>query len=294
MHWGRSPRAKMTVVARIEPKGSAISKPEKAYDRSGLACLVIVARHSGLHLSVPQLMHDNVLTGQQISTAQLLKCARSAGLKAKATHLTWDKLSQLKKALPAIVTLKNGASMVLLRLTGGPNDARVVLQDPNATNDAMLVIDQVRFEDAWSGEVILVKRNYEISDENQPFSIGLVSALIFRERWVVRDVAICAIVLSLLALSPIIFWRLLSDKVIYFKAYNTFFVVCLAMAALVLFEAIFAYLRQYLIVHMTTRVDVKLATYMFERVLNLPMEFFERTQTGTISYDMHQMWKVRT
>ena len=284
----------MTVIARIEPKRSAISKSEKAYNRSSLACLVIVARHSGLHLSVPQLMHDNVLTGQQISNAQLLKCARSAGLKAKATHLTWDKLSHLKKALPAIVTLKNGASMVLLRVTGGPNDTRVVLQDPNAADDALLVIDQVRFLDAWSGEVILVKRNYDISDESQPFSIGLVSALIFRERWVVRDVAICAIVLSLLALSPIIFWRLLSDKVIYFKAYNTFFVVCLAMAALVIFEAIFAYLRQFLIVHLTTRIDVKLATYMFEKVLNLPIDFFERTQTGIITYDMNQMWKIRT
>src|SRR5262249_1181960 len=168
-------------------------------DDSGLHCLVIVARHSGLQLSVSQLIHDNLLSGQQLSIHQLLKCARSAGLRAKVTHLNWDELSHLKKALPAIVTLKNGASMVLRRVTGGPDDTRVVLQDPNAAEDALLTIDRVRFEAAWSGEVILVKRNYEISDDNQPFSIGLVSALIFRERWLVRDVAICAVVLSLLA-----------------------------------------------------------------------------------------------
>ena len=171
---------------------------------------------------------------------------------------------------------------------------RACLQDPNAADDAVLVIDRARFEDAWSGDVILVKRNYDISDENQPFSIGLISALIFRERWIVRDVAICAIVLSFLALTPIMFWRLLSDKVIYFKAYNTFFVVCLAMAVLVIFEAVFAYVRQYLIVHLTTRVDVKLGTYMFEKLLNLPIDFFERTQTGMITHDVNQMWKIRT
>lgn len=284
----------MTVLAKIEPNKRALSQWREWGDRSGLACLVIVARHSGLHLSVPQLIHENVLAGQEVSNAQLLKCAQSAGLKAKIAHLTWNELSHLKKALPAIVTLKNGASMVLLRVTGGPDDTRVVLQDPNASDDAPLVIDQVRFEEAWNGDVILVKRNYEISDESQPFSIGLVSALVFRERWLVRDVAICAIVLSLLALTPIIFWRLLSDKVIYFKAYNTFFVVCLAMVVLVIFEAIFAYVRQFLIVHLTTRVDVKLATYMFDRVLKLPIEFFERTQTGTITHDMQQMWKIRT
>ncbi len=90
------------------------------------------------------------------------------------------------------------------------------------------------------------------------------------------------------------FWRILSDKVIYFKAYNTFFVVCLAMGVLVIFEAIFAYVRQFLIVHLTTRVDVKLATYMFDKVLNLRMDFFERTQTGKITHDINQMWRIRT
>ena len=41
-------------------------------------------------------------------------------------------------------------------------------------------------------------------------------------------------------------------------------------------------------------MDVKLATYMFDRLLNLPMDFFERTQTGRITHDMHEMWKIRT
>jgi subfamily B ATP-binding cassette protein HlyB/CyaB len=284
----------MSMTAKVDGDDLTISGPTRSGDRSSLACLVIVARHRGMQLSVPQLIHDNVLTAKEVTIAQLLKCALSAGLKAKVAHLNWDGLSHLKKALPAIVTLKNGSSMVLLRLVGGADDTRVVLQDPNASDDAELVIDRVRFEDAWGGDVILVKRNYEISDENQPFSIGLVTALIFRERWVVRDIAICAVVLSLLALTPIIFWRLLSDKVIYFKAYNTFFVVCLSMAVLVIFEAIFAYVRQFLVVHLTTRLDVKLSTYMFDKVLNLPIDFFERTQTGTITHDMQEMWKIRT
>jgi ATP-binding cassette, subfamily B, bacterial HlyB/CyaB len=284
----------MIEMAKIDSSKLALTQPDGAGDRSGLDCLVIVARSRGVHLSVPQLIHDNVLTGKEVSTPQLLKCAHSAGLKAKVAHLTWDGLSDLKKALPAIVTLKNGSSMVLLRLVGGPDDARVVLQDPNAADDAGLVIDRVRFEEAWSGDVILVKRNYDISDENQPFSIGLITALLFRERWVVRDIAICAVVLGFLALTPIMFWQLMSNKVIYFKAYHTFYVVCFAMAALVIFEAVFAYMRQFLIVHLTTRVDVKLGTYMFEKLLNLPIDYFERTQVGKTTYDINQMWRIRT
>jgi ATP-binding cassette subfamily B protein len=267
---------------------------EKTPGRSGLNCLVIVARHHGLHLTVDQLVHDNVLSGDTVSIVDLVKCARSAGLKAKTASLTWNGLSDLRKALPVIVQLNDGSCMVLRHVEGNGDDVRLLLQDPYAHEDAPLRIDRVRFEDVWTGGTILVRRNYDIADEARPFSIGLLAAVIFNERRIVRDVAICAIILSFLALSPIIFWRLLSDKVIYFKAYNTFLVLCLAMAILVLFETAFAYLRQFLIVYLTTRVDVKLAIYMFDKLLNLPIDYFERTQTGLITYNVNQMWRIRT
>ena len=280
----------LTSAANVAPQFA----PEGPVEPTGLACLIIVARHHGLHLTTAQLIRDNLLTGEELSVSQLLKCARSAGLKANALRLRKSRLGQLKKTLPAVVRLKNGANMVLRRIDGEADQARVVLQDPNASDEALLIIDRPRFEEVWTGETILIKRNYEISDESQPFSIGFVLALLVRERWIIRDIAICAVVLSFLALTPIVFWRLLSDKVIYYKAYNTLTVLCVAMAVLVAFEAVFAYLRQLLILHLTTRVDVKLAKYMFDKILNLPIDFFERTQVGRITYDAQQIWRIRT
>jgi subfamily B ATP-binding cassette protein HlyB/CyaB len=271
---------------------SVVSAP--ALDRSSpLGCLVFVARRHGVHLSVDQLLHDNVLYGAEVSDAVLVKCAERAGLKAKAVHIGWRGLQHLDKARPSIVRLSNGACVVLLRVEGEDDAMRVVLQDPAAEGQAPFVVDRVRFESAWRGEVILVKPNYDITDETQPFGLGLVAALIFREKWIVRDIAISAVVLGFLALTPIMFWRLLSDKVLYFHAMNTFAVLCLAFGVLVLFEALFAYMRQLLVIHLTTRVDVKLGTYVFDRLLNLPIDFFERTQVGRITHDVYQMWKIR-
>src|SRR4051794_25239266 len=190
---------------------------------SALECLDIVARQHGMHLTPTQLVQDNLLRDQNVSIPQLIKCAENAGMKAKAVKLDWAHLAQLKKALPAVVWLRNGTSMVLLSVDGDPQNIRVTLRDPNAADDALLVIDQPRFEDIWSGDVVLVKRDYEISDEDQPFSFGLITSLIFRERRMVRDVAIAALVLGFLSLAPIMFWRLMSDKVIFYKAYNTFY-----------------------------------------------------------------------
>jgi ATP-binding cassette subfamily B protein len=262
---------------------------------SGLACLVRVARRHGLHLSTQQLIHDHVLGNHEVSTEQVIKCAESAGLSAKLVDLDWSGLREVKSVLPAIVRLRNGANMVLEAIDTREDAPHVILYDPNAADeDVRLPLDRNRFEEVWTGEVIILKRNYDISDEEQPFSMGLIVALLFRERWVVRDIVICAFMMSLLALTPIMFWRLMADRVLTFKAYNTFVVLCLAVFVLIIFDALFTYLRQYLVLHMTRRVDAKLGTYVFEKVLNLPIDYFERTQSGQTLSDMWQLRKIRS
>ena len=58
-----------------------------------------------------------------------------------------------------------------------------------------------------------------------------------------RDIAVSAFFAASLTLAPIMFWRLLSDKVIFYKAYNTFYVLCIAMFVVIMFEAAFTFLR---------------------------------------------------
>jgi ATP-binding cassette subfamily B protein len=288
----------MHAPTEVTPALQAVPTPPPATkEPTGLGCLVIVARHHGMHLTVPQLIRDNVLSGDEVSSPQIVHCARLVGLKAKEVQLDWDGLAHLKKALPVIARLKSGQCMVVLRVAGedeAGKTVQVVLQDPNAHEDAPLVIDRVRFEEAWTGDIILVKRNYDIADETQPFGFGFIIALLFRERWIVRDVAICALVLGFISLTPILFWRVLSDKVLYYKAYDTFFVICIVMAVFIVFETVFGWLRQFLVLFMTSRVDAKISTYVFAKVMNLPMDFFERTQVGKIGYDMNQVFRIRT
>ncbi len=261
---------------------------------SGLKALVIVAKHHGLHLTVSQLIHDNVLDGSEVSAAQIVRCAENSGMRSKAVKLDWYDLQGAAKTFPLIVSLQDGTKMVLLRLDGDENNPRVVLQDPTLEEDSLLVIDRIRFEQVWTGEVVLAKRDYEISDETQPFSLGMITALVFRERRIVRDVAIAALALGFLGLAPIMFWRLLMDKVIFYQAFSTFAVLCIAMAVAIVFETLFFVLRQFLVHQLTARIDVKLSTYIFEKVLSLPIDFFERTQVGLVARDMREVFRIRS
>jgi len=258
-----------------------------------LGALVIAARHRGIHLSQAQLRRDHRIGPDGPSCDELLQIARAVGMRAVATRLSFDELMRLGGALPAIVLLKNGSAMVALKAEPAAQPPHVVVQDPVAGEETLLSLDEQRLGLGWAGDVILIKRDYRLRDEDQPFGLGLIIAQLLRDRRIARDIAVAAITLSILALGPIMFWRLLIDRVVYYRSFDTLAVLCVAMLVLIVFETVFGYMRRFLVLHVTARVDTKLSTYMFNKVLSLPLDYFERSSTGVITRDMNEMFKIR-
>ena len=60
-----------------------------------------------------------------------------------------------------------------------------------------------------------------------------------------------------------------------------------------LWETLLGYARRRMMNVVGTRVDVRLNTMVFSRVLGLPLDFFERRQTGAILYQVNQVQKIR-
>lgn len=260
-----------------------------------LGSLVIAARHRGIRLTTGQLIRDHQLRDGELTPERLVLVAEAEGLRATIARLRWADLLKLDKALPTIVLLRNGSAMVLQRvltdIDGRP--PFIVLQDPNGQEDAPLHLDEARFAAAWTGDVVLIKRDYRLRDEDQPFGFRWIIGQLLRDRRVFRDILLASVVLSFVALSPMIFWRLLIDRVMYYGSWSTFAAVCIAYGLLLAYETLFGHLRRYLVAFVTTRVDAKLATYTFNKVLQLPIDFFERTPAGEILRDMNEAWKVR-
>lgn len=258
-----------------------------------LGALVIVARYRQTHLSAEQLVHDHLLGPGEPAIEKFLQVAHASGLRAELTRVGWNNLFELGTALPAIVVLKNGSAMVLMAATADPQRPVVTLVDPNAHDDAPLSLDEERFSASWSGELILVKRDYRLRDEDQPFSFRLVVGQVLRDRKSVRDLAIAAVALSVLAVAPIMFWRLLLDHVLYYGSLATFWALCAMMAVLVIFDTAFGYLRRFIVARIVMRVDARMSTYIFNRLINLPMDYFERTTVGEIAHNIHEFAKIR-
>jgi ATP-binding cassette subfamily B protein len=267
--------------------------PGAEMDWPALQCLALVARQHGIHLTPEQLIHDNQLPTGSVTPAVLQACAKRAGLVGKLLSLKWRHLAKLRNALPAIVFLTDGTPLLLNSVQASDDLEHVILQDPLAPEDAPLVLDRVRFEELWGGRTLIIKRDYSLRDEEQPFGWKLIASLINRERRILRDVVVTAVFLSLLTLVPILFFRLMTDRVLSHAAMSTFVVLCIALAICIIFETMFSALRRALLLHLTARIDVKMSMQIFERVVRLPVEVFEKTPVGLIARNMNEAQKVK-
>lgn len=260
---------------------------------TGLHSLAVVARQRGLDVSAERLQHSNVIGNEELDTARLLRVAKSIGLKAEATTLDWEDLGKLQDAFPAILRLRNGNSMVVVGF-GKQGDTDVaILQDPLAGQELILPVDRIRLSQAWAGEVVLLKRDYGLADAEQPFGLKWFLVEILRHKRIFRDIGIAAILMSLFALAVPIFFQLVIDRVLVHRSLGTLSVLMVGMVGVILFEAAFSYLRQYLMLYATKKIDAKMNVQVFNKLVGLPMHYFERVSSGEIVKNAQQAERIR-
>jgi ATP-binding cassette subfamily B protein len=255
---------------------------------------VSVARHHGIELSVERLRHTYAIPDAPIPPALLLRVAKEAGLRARFARLTWDALTRLGQAYPALARLANGNWVVVA--AAGKNaagDEAVEVFDPLAERPEPLVVTKVVFCANWGGEVVLVKRNRVPPNTPRPFGFRWFVPELLRQRRLFAEVAVAALMLYALGLVVPIFFQLVIDKVLVHESFTTLYVLAGGVAIALVFDAVFTFLRRYLLLYATNKVDIRVATRTFAHLLGLPISFFESISAGVLVKHMQQASRVR-
>ncbi|MBL8378979.1 MAG: peptidase domain-containing ABC transporter [Burkholderiales bacterium] len=287
---------------------------------TALECLSAVARHHGIDLAPDRLRHDFALAEGEPSTDTLVRIAHERGLKARAVRLDWDALRrQPAGAFPLLLRLANGNCVVALGFrsiaasagsvapvgvagsgaappgsASAPGaDPELVVADPLADGGKHLPLDRERLGSAWAGEAVLIGRAFALSDESQPFGLRWFVPALLRERSVLRDVALAALALHVVALGLPIFFQIVIDKVLAHQSYSTLYVLAAGVVLCLLFEAVFGFLRQYLLLYATSKIDMRLSARVFSHLMALPVVFFERVAAGVLVQHVQQARRVR-
>ena len=118
--------------------------------------------------------------------------------------------------------------------------------------------------------------------EDAPFSFGWVAQLVWMERHAMRDVGLASLVLSILTVLPPLMVMTVIDQVVTHQSLSTLVLMSLLIGTAMLAETLLGYTRRQLIQIVGARVDAKLNLHVFQRILRLPLDYFERNQAGII------------
>ncbi len=247
-----------------------------------------------MEVSVDQLRRRFALAPGEPDTPTLIALARELGLEARSLHLAFQELPQIARALPAILRAKDGGALILEEARTDPAKGTVaVIRDPSATEDVVLAIDELHLAEVWEGEAILIKRRHSTTEEQQPFDLGWIARQLLRERTLVNGILLASAVGTVFAIAPAFAMRIIVDRVIVNQSLSTLNILVAGILLLVLFEAVLGFMRRVLTQVVMTRIDGRIGLYIVEKVLKLPMDYFERTPTGRVVTNLQHVHLIR-
>ncbi len=265
----------------------------ESFTHSVVQCLAAIAQHHGIRVNPERLIHDFALEDEEPTLLLAVRMATDIGLKARDKKLTWKALVAQQGVFPLLAHLKNGAGVIVVGVQKEGNADCVAVVDPSGNTSAVTLHDQQAFAAIWSGDVILLKRSHSIFETNQPFSLRWFIPEIFKQRAAFRDVIIAGMAINVLALASPMFFQLVIDKVLVHQSSSTLVVLTVGVSFALLFDALFGYLRQMLLLSATNKIDMRVTRRAFAHLLSLPIDFFELSTAGVVARQMQQLEAVR-
>jgi ATP-binding cassette subfamily B protein len=244
-----------------------------------------IARHHGEDISPESIMHFLAVDREKASVDQVVAILKKTKYNAKSVKTDVVNIKTFKKSMPILSWDKDGEPLIIISST---EDKINIFRDKR--NE--LVTDE-EFSSFWSGICVLSKRIYSITDEDQPFSLLWFIPQLLREKRVFRDVAIIALVLNITALSGPLYFQLLVDKVFTHHSYTTLQALSFGLLIVILFEVFFNFLKKFLLVYVTRKIDFRLEKITFQHLSSLPIDFFDVNASGVLLKHMQQTGKIR-
>src|SRR6266849_3078063 len=238
--------------------------------------MIQAARHHGVELD-PKEFRSPAGEGAP-SAAALSLWAQNSGMWSRAVRMRWRHLLRFQETGPVVLLFTDGSA----GLVTGANAQQmfVYLQDPYAApGTAPVAVDELRMSEVWASDA--------------PFNLHWLIQLVLGERKSLRDIALASFTLSILTIFPAILVMTTVNKVLQFNSVSTLMVVAAIMAVCVVYETLLGYARRLIISVIGARLDAKLSLHVFNRLVRLPLDYFERHPAGQTMYQIGQVYRVR-
>ena len=260
----------------------------------GPTCLRIVAKYYGKTYSLQYLRNNSFITREGVSMLGISEASEQIGFRTKGYRLTWEQLRD-EVPLPCIVHWKQRHFVVVYDIKKGINkniDPIVKVADPA---QGLLVYTKDEFLKCWhstkdggesEGAALLLEPTpdfyaHEDEQKNKTRFIYLLGYLRPYTKYILQ------LGLGMLAGSVIsLIFPFLTQSIVDYGISNsdlTFIILILAaQMVLTLGQTANGFIRNWIILHVTTRISISLISDFLIKLMKLPIAFFDTKKIGDI------------
>ena len=196
---------------------------------TALRSLFLVALHHGVQLRPEQLASGGNPADPLVSVKRVM---RDAGLASRVIRRArWSDLERLGSAYPAMAVQKAGNWVILIQHVKAADGEMVAIVDPLHEHAGMVLVPKAEFLAAWSGTLVLCKKQQAEAEESQPFGFRWFIPEIWKHKRLLRDVAIAAMMSNVISFAIPLLYHVIIDKVVPHQNYQTLYVVIVIFMA---------------------------------------------------------------
>lgn len=244
------------------------------------ACLAMICLHYKKETTITRLrdMMGTDLKGTNL--IGLSRCAESLGFVCQAVRV--DREGFLSRySLPAIanVVTKEGLShfVVVFKVS----EKYVVVGDP--AKDLMRM-ETEEFYKNFTGAMLILKPSNGFSGgkvKGQKMMERFIKLLLPQKKLFAYSI-LASILLTILGIVSSLFNKIIMDEILPYKLKNMLLLVLIIFAVIAITQSVIDFVRQWLMLYLSQKIDIPLMLGYFEHIYKLPMKFFSTRKTGDI------------
>jgi ABC-type bacteriocin/lantibiotic exporter with double-glycine peptidase domain len=242
----------------------------------GLACLAMVLSYHGRLTSITDLRAQSGLGRDGLSALSIVKIARNYNMRVRAISLQQSDFSNVP--LPAIVHWEFNHFLVVERWS----QKSVEVVDPA---QGRRQLSHEEFDQSFTGIAITLEPGVHFDREASSPKLSLREYLFQYAKQtplvIVEVVGTSLLILGFGLISPLL-TKFIVDQVLPLKLNNLMGLLGSGLLLLVVTQTAATLLREWLLVYLRARIDMRMMLDFFERMLTLPYKFFQVRSSGDL------------